>query len=221
MQRSEGVTRTTDGRSTRWAEHRAARRVELVEATIRALRRHGAGVGMDEVAAMAGTSKTVLYRHFTDKGQLYLAVCQHVTERLVAIAGGRSPREMLAAGIDGYLQLIEGDPEVYRFVVRQPLARPVGTDPVAGLTALVGEHVTAILAERLRATGRDPSLAPPWGHGIVGMVRAAADVWLEQPARTSRAELTARLTDLAWSGLSGVLADQPGSRPHQRPAEDS
>ena len=50
-----------DGRSTRWDQHRAARRRELVDATLRAIRQHGAGVGMDDIAAVAGTSKTVVY----------------------------------------------------------------------------------------------------------------------------------------------------------------
>src|SRR4051794_23021189 len=127
-----------DGRSARWAGHRTARRAELVEATLRALRRHGAGVGIGEVAAVAGTSKTVLYRHFADREELYLAVCQRVAERLVdelraAVGNARTPRGMLSGAIDAYLQLIERDPEVYRFVVRQPLERPIGRDPVAGL----------------------------------------------------------------------------------------
>ena len=41
-------------------------------------------------------------------------------------------------------------------------------------------------------------------HGIVGLVRGAADDWLARPDGTTRAELTARLTDLAWTGLAGL-----------------
>ena len=64
---TSGASPGTDGRSTRWDQHRAARRRELVEATLRAIREHGAAVGMDDIAAEAGTSKTVVYRHFTDR----------------------------------------------------------------------------------------------------------------------------------------------------------
>ena len=53
-----------DGRASRWEEHRRQRRVELVDHTVRAIRQHGAGVGLDDIAAQAGTSKTVIYRHF-------------------------------------------------------------------------------------------------------------------------------------------------------------
>src|SRR5437763_7604163 len=63
-----------DARRERWRAHREARREEFVEATIRAVARHGPEVGMDEIAAEAGVTKPVLYRHFTDKADLYLAV---------------------------------------------------------------------------------------------------------------------------------------------------
>jgi acetyl-CoA C-acetyltransferase len=38
-----------DGRSSRWDRHRAQRRQELVEATLRAIRARGAGVGIDDI----------------------------------------------------------------------------------------------------------------------------------------------------------------------------
>ena len=69
---------TVDGRDTRWAAHRVTRRRELVEHALRAIRQFGPGVGMDEIAAQAGTSKTVIYRHFGDRAGLYRAVAQAV-----------------------------------------------------------------------------------------------------------------------------------------------
>src|SRR4051794_14784186 len=58
--------RARDRRDSRWDEPRRARREQLVDAAVSAVGRHGAGVGMEEIAAEAGTSKTVVYRHFTD-----------------------------------------------------------------------------------------------------------------------------------------------------------
>ena len=73
-----------DRRATRWEHHRRTRRAELTDAAIAAIRRHGAGVGMDDVAAAARTSKTAVYRHFADRNQLYVAVCERVAEVLLA-----------------------------------------------------------------------------------------------------------------------------------------
>ncbi|QJY45815.1 TetR family transcriptional regulator [Pseudonocardia broussonetiae] len=197
-----------DRRASRWDAHRQARRVELTDAAILAIRAHGAGVGMDEVAAQAATSKTVVYRHFADRTELYVAVCERVAGVLLgqvraAMDGADGPHGQTAAGIEAYLRLIEHDPEVYRFVVHRPLVdRALDADPVADLVSLIGDQAAAVIAAR---TG-DPVRAVPWGHGVVGMVRAAADNWLARPAGMTRAELATHLTELAWAGLSGVVA---------------
>ena len=39
---------------------------------------------MDEIAAEAGTSKTVIYRHLGDRLGLYLAVCESVDALILA-----------------------------------------------------------------------------------------------------------------------------------------
>lgn len=199
---------TRDGRSTRWEPHRQLRRAQLVDAALAAIRRHGPLVGMDEVAAEAATSKTALYRHFAGQAQLYLAVSTRVADTLLAqlravLVPDAEPRETLAAAIDVYLQLIEADPHVYRFVVHR---RPVDTDPVDGLIDLIGDHVAEMIADRLRRGGRDPAPAPAWGHGLVGLVRAAADPWLDGRTTLTRAQLSGHLTDLSWAGLAGLLA---------------
>jgi AcrR family transcriptional regulator len=210
-----GVSATTDGRSTRWDEHRATRRRELVEATLRAIRQHGAAVGMDDIAAVAGTSKTVVYRHFTDRAGLYAAVAESVDDLIVRDLGAAlgatggdlraldsSPRALVAAAIDAYLGLVEKDPEVYRFIVNAPLLDSPGGDPAKVVTNHIAEQMAQVLARALAASGRDTSAAGVWGAGLVGLVRAAADRWLADPAGMSRQQLTDHLTDLAWGGLS-------------------
>jgi AcrR family transcriptional regulator len=119
------------------------------------------------------------------------------------------PRQMVAAAIDTYLAFIEADPELYRFVVHAPADHDPGADPIAGLSELVGEQATALVALALEQAGRPTAAAGPWGHGLVGLVRSAGDHWLGSADPMPRAELTAHLTDLAWAGLSGVV--QPRS----------
>jgi AcrR family transcriptional regulator len=206
-----------DRRTSRWDAHRRTRRAELTDAAIAAIRAHGAGVGMDDVAAAARTSKTAVYRHFADRTSLYVAVCERVAQVLLAqvraaMDGADSPRAKTAAAIAAYLRLIEQDPEVYRFVVHRPLVdRAVGADPLADLVSLVGDEVATVIAEQLRNAGADTAPAVPWGHGVVGMVRAAADNWVARPAGMGRDELAGHVTDLAWAGLSGVVTRKEGA----------
>jgi AcrR family transcriptional regulator len=199
-----------DRRDSRWDDHRRARREQLVEATLAAVGKHGAGVGMDEIAAEAGTSKTVVYRHFADRAELYVAVCNRVASQLLpklrsAIESGGSPREMVAAAIDAYLAFLEADPELYRFVVHQQTIDRPASDPLDSLSDLVGAQAAAAISVALHQSGGDPAAAAPWGHGVVGLVRSAADWWLRAERPMLRSELAAHLTDLAWAGLSGVV----------------
>jgi AcrR family transcriptional regulator len=208
-----------DRRDSRWDDHRRARRQEIVDATIAAVGNHGAGVGMDEIAAQAGTSKTVVYRHFADRAELYLAVCNRVASQLLpklraAIEGNSRPREMVAAAIDTYLAFLEADPELYRFVVHGQSGHfgpPGGADPIDSLSDLVGEQAAAAISVALQQAGHDPAAAAPRGHGVVGLVRSAADWWLRAERPMLRSELAAHLTDLAWAGLSGVVTPLEGT----------
>ncbi|MGQ7296665.1 TetR/AcrR family transcriptional regulator [Quadrisphaera sp. KR29] len=201
-----------DGRSTRWEAHRRARREELVQAALRAITQHGPGVGVDEIAAAAGTSKTALYRHFADKEQLYLAVADRVSRRilrdlLAAAAEHERPRAALGAVIATYLRLVEEDPDVYWFVTRGAGSVATSADPLAGLTTAVSAELARAITRQLRTAGLDAATAGPWAHGLVGMVRAAADHWMTAPVpegarRTPSGELAEQLTALAWGGLS-------------------
>jgi len=210
-ERDSNADPARDRRSSRWDEHRRARRLELIDATLAAVGKHGAGVGMEEIAAEARTSKTVVYRHFADRNELHLAVCNRVASQLLpklraSMENNSHPRAMVAAAIDTYLAFIEADPELYRFVVRSAaLDRPTG-NPIDRLSDLVGQQAAAAVSVALQQAGRDPAAAAPWGHGVVGLVRSAADWWLRADRPMLRGELAAHLTDLAWAGLSGVVA---------------
>jgi AcrR family transcriptional regulator len=205
---SEPAAAGRDRRDSRWDQHRAERRRQLVDATLAAVGKHGAGVGMEEIAAEAGTSKTVVYRHFADRAELHVAVCNRVASQLLpklreAIESNAQPRQMVAAAIETYLAFVEADPELYRFVVHPPDGAG-SADPIGSLSDLVGEQAAAAVSVALQQAGRSTEAAAAWGHGVVGLVRSAADWWLRAERPMLRSELAAHLTDLAWAGLSAI-----------------
>jgi AcrR family transcriptional regulator len=220
--KAEAVTRPRDRRDSRWDEHRRARREQLVDATLAAVGKHGAGVGMEEIAAEAGTSKTVVYRHFADRSELHVAVCARVAEQLTrklreAMGSSQEPRQMVAAAVDTYLAFLEADPEVYRFVISHSSAGTDESDPISSLSDLVGDEVGGLVAGFLTHAGQDTAPAAPWGHGVIGLVRAAADWWLRADRPMPRPQLAAHLTDLAWAGLSGVVTPAPRKTLEENP----
>jgi len=208
-----------DGRSARWDAHRLARRAELVERTAACVEQSGPGVGMDQIAAFAGTSKAVFYRHFADKADLYRAVGQQLAGTLgdqlsAAVAGQRDPRSMIRAGIDAFLAVLDKNPQLYRFVVSNPVVQQAGGDAVADYIGQVAARLDELISA-LPATG--PGLRRPWGAAIVGMVKAAGDWWLEHPGAMSRAELAESLTVLLWGGPAGLRDALTGTELQEQP----
>jgi AcrR family transcriptional regulator len=198
-----------DGRSARWAEHRATRRAELIEAAMAAIREHGPGVGMDQIARAAGTSKPVIYRYFTDKADLYRAIVAQTAgtllQRIVAaLEGVTEPREEIAAGVHAFLSMLDEDPDLYRFAVGHPVKD--SDDVVRDYQSTIAEIITQRLRGHLVAHGRDPAAARPWGIATVGFLRAAGDWWIDHREDMSREQLGDYLTALLWGGAAGVYA---------------
>ena len=178
-----------------------------------AIRAHGAGVSVAEIAARAGITKPVLYRHFDDRADLQRAVgtraAQMLTERIVpALAADLDPREQVAAIVDAFLAGIEDEPELWRFVVHNPAEREAGAEIVEDAREQIARLLATLIGERLRAAGLDSGGAEAWAHGLVGLVQSAGDWWLDRRTM-SRGALTAYLTTLIWGGLAGLLADGP------------
>jgi AcrR family transcriptional regulator len=198
------------GRAGRWAGHREQRRAELVESAIEAIQERGAGVSVASIAAAAGVTKPVLYRHFTDRADLQRAVSERAAKMLLdrllpELASRRDPIERIRAIVDAFLAAVEDEPELWRFVVHNPGGEQgAGADVVAHNLALIAGMIAAGLVDELRARQRDAGGAQAWAYGIAGMVYTAGDWWLQRRTMT-RATLTDYLTELIWGGLSGVL----------------
>jgi AcrR family transcriptional regulator len=182
----------------------------MVQAAMDAVRRHGAGVSVAEIAAAAGITKPVLYRHFTDRADLQRAVGEEAAEMLMErvapeLDPDREPIELIRGVIDAFLAGIEAEPELWRFVVHHPIERAPIAEVLDNAHEQIARTLTTLIGERLRALGLDSGGAEAWAQGLVGMVHSAGDWWLERRTM-SRAALTDYLTTLIWGGVSGVLA---------------
>lgn len=90
-------------------DHAAEMRARILEGAHRAMLAGGyRGTTMPAIAAEAGVSVGLLYRYFPGKAELYLAMCEVVTQQqldeLATVMGGiADPRERLAAAIRQYV----------------------------------------------------------------------------------------------------------------------
>ena len=71
-----------DARSERWREHRKKVRSEIVDAAFRAIDQLGPDLSLREIAEEAGTAKPKIYRHFTDKSDLFQAIGERLRDML-------------------------------------------------------------------------------------------------------------------------------------------
>lgn len=201
-----------DARKERWRKHRQARRAEFVEAAIRALVRHGPDVGMDEIAAEAGVTKPVLYRHFTDKADLFVAVGHRGTEllfeRLIpALNSETAPRPRIRQALNAYFAVIEEFPAVYRFMTSRYFPdRPVDSDIVREDKEMIAAALATLLGDYMRAFNMDSGGAEPWAHGIVGLVQNTTEWWLDRQSM-SREAVVDYLTKIIWAAIDGVARE--------------
>ncbi|MFC0673073.1 TetR/AcrR family transcriptional regulator [Brachybacterium hainanense] len=175
--------RTVDGRSARWAAHREQRRADMMHVARRLIHTQGPDVTMEDIAVASGTSKSIVYRYFTDKAQLQRAIGMHILSgmhhQLVAgiaqleqEAGGKEEVDAEArirVMISAYVSTAERSPHVYRFVTR----------PSDGLNHFLSS-TARLVAAALPAGTPSPEV---WSAGAVGFVRGAVDRWMSDRAR--------------------------------------
>ncbi|MDY5584740.1 MAG: TetR/AcrR family transcriptional regulator [Arcanobacterium sp.] len=118
---ANNVVEKVDGRALRWVKHRENRTQHFMEITCDVVRKYGYQVSMDQIAEHAKTSKSILYRYFPDKVSLQYEVGNYVVQKLVdsiktEMKQYQSPREMVKAAIDVYLDFMESDLDLYIFV---------------------------------------------------------------------------------------------------------
>lgn len=200
---------TGDARRDRWRKHRVARRAEFVEAALRALDERGPDLGMDDVAAAAGVTKPVLYRHFDDKADLFLALGQRGTEILLqrlipAINAELAPVPRIRMALDAFFSVIEEHPNLYRLLARGSFPeKPVDADVVAEDKEIIATALTAMLGDYMRMFNMDSGAAEPWSYGIVGMVQNTGEWWLERRSM-SRDSVVEYLTQIIWAAIDGL-----------------
>jgi AcrR family transcriptional regulator len=195
-----------DGRSTRWDTHRENRRAELVAAAVAAIDKHGREASIDEIAKVAGVSKPVLYRYFSDKADLHAAVGQwgatQVLDRLTPAFLSDAPmKKRVYDAAEAYFETIEEHPQVFLLLVQHRISSD--SDPLADGKAAVAATIAAVMTEAMREQGIDAAGAEPWAHGVVGLGLSTGEWWLERQAM-SREKVSRYLADFVWGALVGI-----------------
>ena len=190
----------------------AARRAALLDAADRVIRHLGPDASMTAIAAEAGITKPILYRHFGDKAGLYRALAERYaspvfTELTTALSTITDRQERMRTTIDTYLRFIESDPQLYRFLMHRALREQPGVaSSIAAFTSVVAAGIAEIITREIGLAEQHKRSARAWAHGIVGVVQLAGDWWLDS-REMSREQLVDHIAALLWGGLANLNAD--------------
>jgi AcrR family transcriptional regulator len=128
---------------------RAERREQILGAATRAFARTGfAATGLDEVAAEAGVTHVILYRHFASKNELYRAVLDRACTRLGESVGTGDYDE---GSIPALLRAAAADPDGFRLLFRHAAREPEFRDVIDGIrltsTEIAHRHLAGTIPD--------------------------------------------------------------------------
>jgi AcrR family transcriptional regulator len=198
---------------TRRLMHQDERREQVLRAAAAAFARGGfAATSMDDVAAEAGITRLIVYRHFDSKEDLYRAVLERVAERLrdEFVQGMEHVPGQWGYIVGSMLSAARENPDGFRLLTGHSLRearfasyydgwwakavevadRMVGTtiaDPV--IRAWADRTIVAYLVEAVQAwlqvgeAGRDPEFIEQATEGLIAMYVA----WATEPPTTGSA----------------------------------
>jgi AcrR family transcriptional regulator len=143
--------------STRRRLPGAERRATIVEAAGRLFGERGyEGARLDEIAAAAGVTKPILYRHFESKQALYLALLERHRDDLASFAPLIPPEgpaeERLRAVLDLWLGYVESHSYAWRMLFRDSGGGP----EIEAFRVDVHARAREVLAEIIRGFGARP-----------------------------------------------------------------
>ncbi|MFI7679221.1 TetR/AcrR family transcriptional regulator [Actinophytocola sp. NPDC049390] len=116
---------------------RAQRREQILDAAVRAFVHTGfAATNLDDVAAEAGITRVLLYRHFDTKADLYRAALDRACARLAEAVGTDNFTEN---SISALVHAAAADPDGFRLLFRHANREPEFRDVTDRFTATSAE----------------------------------------------------------------------------------
>src|SRR5262249_25045130 len=173
---------------------RAARREQILAAATRAFARSGfAATSLDDVAAAAGVSRGILYRHFASKADLYRAVLDRACARLVAAVG---EGEYTPDSVDALVAAAVADPDGFRLLFQHAAREPEFRQQMDAFR----RNMVAVAYRQLAQMIPDPSWAR-WAAHLAPMLTVEAIMaWLDV-GLTDREQAADRIRQV----LGGVI----------------
>lgn len=195
------------------------RAASILAAAAQVFARHGyTATTLDEVAAKAGVSKLIVYRHFNSKKELYAAILAQVSDRLASVEQPSAPVhetdgdpaiQQAAASLAGTFAVARELPEAFHLMHRHAAREPEFADYTTAVLNAERERIESLLI-----TVADPLIRSWMARLVANAVNESFLTWLEigDPARDD--EMVER-TAYLLAGMVGSLWDRAQARGEQ------
>jgi AcrR family transcriptional regulator len=187
---------------------RPERRQALISAAARAFARSGfAATSLEDVATEAGVTRVLIYRHFDSKADLYRAVLDDVSQRLLQETGG--PDRLGPDSIAGLLKVARETPDGFRLYFRQAALEPEFRRHADWLRTAMRETAEPYLKRELReATTRR------WAAQLIPTVVIEAIIaWLD--AGSPHPDRVAETINAMVAGVIQAIGDTRSTPPER------
>ncbi len=188
------------------------RRAELLDAAGAVIERVGPQVSATLIAQEAGVTKPIIYRHFGDIQDLYrsLAVRHEHRLRQLQLEARLSAAHLdrfgrLRSVVAAYFDVIEREPNLYRFLVHAGGDVPGNDGALSWFTRRYAESIAAHLAQITGEPESSPE-AQTMGYAMAGALTTAGSWWLQEHA-ARRDDVVDALTRMLVSGLPQETGD--------------
>lgn len=201
-----------DGRQVRWSQHNESRRRRIIDAAVEVIEagQPGVDIHVQQIAARAGLSRTVIYRHFDDRRDLDRAVQRRIIAMLWETLepslrlDGTVP-QIVDRVVGTYIGWAVEHPALHRMADHDQTPGGPLEQALEEIAGQIGQFVSlAIGALGGELTEDEAAALDPLVYGIVGSVFGAVRRWLAKPdPALSAARLATLASQSVWFVLEG------------------
>lgn len=201
---------TGDARTDRWREHRASVRAELVDATLRAIEQHGPDLSIEDVVKTAKIPRPKLYRFFTDKHALFVAVGERVQEMVIERVVARfnvaaTAQDWVRCAVGAYVDLVDERPNVFRFLVGSHFRDEGSPTELVDTARPLSDATVKVVAAVVRARGGNAADLEYFVDAALGAVALGVLRWLNTPTIIKDA-LVEQVSTFVWGAFAACAA---------------
>jgi AcrR family transcriptional regulator len=190
----------------RWAP--AVRRTQLLSVAEEVFTRLGyQGTAIDDIARAAGVTRTLIYKYFADKDQIYLECVRAARAELedafiTAATSVTAPRDQLRAGLDAYFTFVgdRGQRWDMLFGGGSAVAGTVAAE-VGDLRYDTADKIATLVRAAVPHIADEPASA--YAHAISGACEQLAKWWRRHPGVT-RDAVVDHCMGAVWIGLQTI-----------------